>query len=393
MKNKIPIFLLLSLSLFFAPQVAAISNCPPLTNSKVYWDGLELKSGQIGRLTVLQPTTLYKNDSGNFSSSRTLNTGERYRVYALKSDYYNVGGGFIVKKTPDIFYQTPSKAKLQQLSCLKQQSHVALHSSMEEIERTLGTPVKKLLNEFNTQTHVYHNNYQKFYSINYLERKAAAIYTKDPDFKFSGVRIGDTLNAVREKLGTKYESIGNTAQREILKYRLADQTAYIYLDIHDSNRVTAFYLLSNDLLNRNKGLYPEDSSIMQSSYETLLFELTNSERKAKGLKTLVLSSQATESARLHSKDMSENDFFSHDNLKGESPFDRMKNIGIKYRYAGENIAMGYTNPYFAHEALMNSIGHRKNILSPNYTHLGIGVDFALWDYGAIPYYTENFYTP
>ncbi|MER2009392.1 MAG: CAP domain-containing protein, partial [Psychrobacillus sp.] len=85
--------------------------------------------------------------------------------------------------------------------------------------------------------------------------------------------------------------------------------------------------------------------------------------------------------------------FNHNNLKGESPFDRLEKGGVQFRNAGENIAMGYTDPYFAHEALMNSLGHRKNVINTAYTHVGVGVYFVKWTHGSIPYYTQNFIKP
>ena len=60
--------------------------------------------------------------------------------------------------------------------------------------------------------------------------------------------------------------------------------------------------------------------------------------------------------------MLDNNYFDHINKQGETPFDRMEKEGVKYISAGENIASGQFNAIYAHEALMNSKGHRKNIL-------------------------------
>ena len=96
----------------------------------------------------------------------------------------------------------------------------------------------------------------------------------------------------------------------------------------------------------------------------------------------------SETARKHSVDMAINDYFSHENLQGLSPFDRMKEDDIKFRRAGENLAYGQSSSIFAHEGLMNSKGHRDNILIKDYSHLGIGVAF---NEKSQPYYTENFF--
>ena len=67
----------------------------------------------------------------------------------------------------------------------------------------------------------------------------------------------------------------------------------------------------------------------------------------------------------------------------------MTEDGISYRMAGENLAMGQLSSIFAHEGLMNSIGHRKNILQTDFESLGVGVAFNT---ESRPYYTENFLT-
>ncbi|MNI29817.1 Cysteine-rich secretory protein family protein [compost metagenome] len=87
--------------------------------------------------------------------------------------------------------------------------------------------------------------------------------------------------------------------------------------------------------------------------------------------------------------MSDQDYFSHTNLTGQSPFDRMDQDGIKYKSAAENIATGQTSAIFAHQGWMNSEGHRKNLLG-NFTHLSVGVAFG----GSMHInYTQNFMTP
>ena len=70
--------------------------------------------------------------------------------------------------------------------------------------------------------------------------------------------------------------------------------------------------------------------------------------------------------------MQKNNYFSHTSPTYGSPFDMMKQFGISYRAAAENIAMGQRTPEEVVNAWMNSDGHRKNILSSSYTHIGIG---------------------
>ncbi|MCI4060749.1 CAP domain-containing protein, partial [Bacillus cereus] len=65
-------------------------------------------------------------------------------------------------------------------------------------------------------------------------------------------------------------------------------------------------------------------------------------------------------------------YFDHNSHSYVSPFDMMKKFGISYTSAGENIAQGQRTPEEVVQALMNSAGHRANILNKGYTHIGVG---------------------
>jgi len=102
--------------------------------------------------------------------------------------------------------------------------------------------------------------------------------------------------------------------------------------------------------------------------------LMNADRRAQGLADLKVDSRLTSLAEKYAKDMVNRNFFSHTNPEGQSPFDRMKQAGISYSAAGENIAINQ-NVAAAETAFMNSSGHRANILNTTYTNVGIGVAY------------------
>ena len=77
-------------------------------------------------------------------------------------------------------------------------------------------------------------------------------------------------------------------------------------------------------------------------------------------------------ARIKSQDMRDRGYFSHTSPTYGSPFDMMKSFGIRYRTAGENIAMGYRTPQSVVDGWMNSEGHRANILNSSFTEIGVG---------------------
>ncbi|MFD1020782.1 CAP domain-containing protein [Thalassobacillus hwangdonensis] len=109
-----------------------------------------------------------------------------------------------------------------------------------------------------------------------------------------------------------------------------------------------------------------------NEFEQQVVELTNQKRQENGLQPLKVDTELSKVAREKSRDMAQNGYFSHNSPTYGSPFDMMKQFGIDYRTAGENIAKGQRSPQEVVNAWMNSEGHRKNILSSDFTHIGVG---------------------
>lgn len=111
-----------------------------------------------------------------------------------------------------------------------------------------------------------------------------------------------------------------------------------------------------------------------SNFESDVVTLTNKERQQAGLSELQVDNALSNAAREKSNDMQRNGYFSHTSPTYGSPFDMMRDFGITYKSAGENIAQGQRTPDEVVQAWMNSEGHRANILNPDYTHIGVGYD-------------------
>lgn len=115
-----------------------------------------------------------------------------------------------------------------------------------------------------------------------------------------------------------------------------------------------------------------DASV--SAIEKAVLDLTNVERQKSGLKPLQSDAKLMNSARQKSTDMASKGYFSHTSPTYGSPFDQMKSNGISYKSAAENIAMGQRSAEEVVKGWMESPGHRQNILTPGFTHIGIGYD-------------------
>ncbi|HBE9724608.1 CAP domain-containing protein [Clostridioides difficile] len=121
--------------------------------------------------------------------------------------------------------------------------------------------------------------------------------------------------------------------------------------------------------NNNSGSTSENFS----AYQKEVVDLVNVERAKAGLNPLTLDSSISNVATKKSQDMIDNNYFSHNSPTYGSPFDMLKKFGISYKTAGENIAMGQKTPKEVVNAWMNSEGHRKNIMNPNFSKIGVGV--------------------
>jgi len=124
--------------------------------------------------------------------------------------------------------------------------------------------------------------------------------------------------------------------------------------------------------NSDTGSEPDRQVAGLTADEQKMVDLVNSERKSAGLPALKVNPDLVRIARLKAEDMIENNYFSHTSPTYGSPFDLMSQFGISYRTAGENLA-GAPTVESAHENLMNSSGHRANILNSSFKEIGIGV--------------------
>lgn len=109
-----------------------------------------------------------------------------------------------------------------------------------------------------------------------------------------------------------------------------------------------------------------------TGYEQEVIRLVNEIRVENGLKALTHNWELSRTARYKSQDMKDNKYFSHTSPVYGTPSQMIRNFGISFRSAGENIAKGYTSPQAVVNAWMNSSGHRANILNASYTKIGVG---------------------
>ena len=277
---------------------------------------------------------------------------------------------------------------------IKNFEQISIGDTKDYVLSLIGKPARIDQSEYNFKWYVYNQYKENFVMIGIKDDVVVGLYT---NFINSGevdnVSINDNRQIVIENYDPlEYKKKGNTRyiinsnnQYDIVK----EDNKYItfFYDIYEENRVCSYQIISNDAELSLSTMYPKPSEELKKSFELQVIDLVNSVRYQRNLNDLKYSEKATISSRKHSQDMMRKRYFDHTDKENKSPFDRMKAEGIVYMSAGENIAAGQTSAIYAHEAWMNSEGHRKNILG-DYNNIGVGVAFG-GNYKI--YYTQNFY--
>ena len=134
---------------------------------------------------------------------------------------------------------------------------------------------------------------------------------------------------------------------------------------------------------------PDTATVSSSNliYEQKVVELVNIERQKAGLQALTLNSEISNVARTKAKDMADNNYFAHQSPTYGSAGDMLTKFGIRSSAWGENLASGQKTPESVVAAWMNSEGHRANIMSPDFSRIGVGY---VTNSGGTPYWTQVF---
>lgn len=193
-----------------------------------------------------------------------------------------------------------------------------------------------------------------------------------------GLVTASALN-VRQGPGTSYNKVTIVYKNEYVRIfaQIGDwyviQTDKDYVGMVSKQYIKLIYPTQNNTGTQDSTTPSQTENINGlTADEQEIFNLVNAQRTAAGLVALSIDTEVQKVARDKAQDMVDNNYFSHTSPTYGSPFDMMKNYGIKYNAAGENIA-GNSSNSGAVNAWMNSEGHKANILSNNYNYTGIGV--------------------
>ncbi|MBE5805322.1 MAG: SCP-like extracellular protein [Clostridiales bacterium] len=189
----------------------------------------------------------------------------------------------------------------------------------------------------------------------------------------TGLVTATKLN-VRSGPGTNYPVVATVNQNEYVRIFAGIGSWYIvqvegdYVGAVSQKYIKPIYPNTGSSTNSNQNT----TSTSLSADELETFNLINQQRINNGLPALKIDEEVQRVARIKAQDMVDNNYFAHNSPTYGTPFNMLKNFGISYNTAGENIA-GNSNNNSAVTAWMNSSGHRANILNNSYNYTGIGI--------------------
>lgn len=234
---------------------------------------------------------------------------------------------------------------------------VALGDSQESVEKTFGKANRIDPSGYDFKWHIYNQDYSQFIMIGIKNGIVEAAYTNAKGFESSGMHYGQ------------------------LPLEDIPDAITLYFDKHNQNKVHAILLQSENVSVSEENYH---NPAFFKAQEMQNFDATNAFRVNYGLQPLKLDTIAADTARKHSQDMADQNYFSHTNLKGLSPWQRYANNQGKNKGSGENISAGRLFGIDAFDGWVNSEGHRSNMLGKNHKYLGVG-------YGYNPSSTYNYY--
>ncbi|PTY81336.1 hypothetical protein B5V90_20920 [Heyndrickxia sporothermodurans] len=254
---------------------------------------------------------------------------------------------------------------------------------------------------------IYNKNEEKYFQVGVCKGKVVTIYAIGSKTNITPFQINEEIQDIYQKLlldtdiTVQYDkgTYRFELSEEDLNMRPLVQLGSIYAQLSFDKfkgTLSGVRFMDKETLIKQRpyeisyrGRLIDPAPIVESRWRAIevgsekqIFDLTNILRSRFELNKLLWDQKTAEVAYNHSKDMAVEKYFSHESPKFGNLEKRLQAAHVFYQLAGENIAAQYMDAPSAVEGWLNSEGHRKALLEPKFTHLGVGVYQK--------YYTQNF---
>ncbi|WP_205174255.1 CAP domain-containing protein [Bacillus pakistanensis] len=284
---------------------------------------------------------------------------------------------------------------------------VFIGKSIEEVIAEIGEPVRIDPSSYGYDWWIYKPSPKEYFQIGVDNSKVVTVFAIGEDVNVAPFTLGQSIDEIYRFTIVDSEIVVNndngTYQFELseedlntrLLAQFGDIYAQLYLDKYSGKLMSIRYFNEETLVKQRpyemvyRGQLIEEKEISDEEWEEIdngsaqqIFDITNMIRKNFKLSTLEWDKDTSLVANGHSKDMFNENYFSHDSPTFGSLSDRLESGNILFQKAGENIAAKYTDGPAAVHGWLNSEAHRETMLDDEFTHIGIGVYHK--------YYTQNY---
>jgi uncharacterized protein YkwD len=275
------------------------------------------------------------------------------------------------------------------------------------LEKELGKPMRIDPSIYGYDWYIYHDNDNRYVQVGIEKDKVVTVYAIGKDIDVAPFEIGQPIEEIfnTQYIDTNFDINvnGNSYRFELSDSDLnmrplvqfGDVYAQLYIDKFTGNLSSVRFMNAETIIKQRpyemiyrgnliESAVPDELlwKSVEEGTKKEIFDITNVMRSRHKLEPLKWDGKTAQVAYEHSKDMAENNDFSHTSKKFGSLSDRLKTAKVVYQSAGENIAANYTDGPAVVEGWLNSKGHRDAMLNKDFTHIGVGVYEK--------YYTQNF---
>lgn len=280
--------------------------------------------------------------------------------------------------------------------------------SEKKLQKVMGSPLRKDISAYGYTWWVYTDQKEQYIQFGVEDGTIKTVFATGKELSTNPIQIGDSYETVDKTLTFNDEVLYSKgvasynfrlSQEDLQMRPIAKITEDVYVQCYFdtfTNQLSAIRILTGEVLLKHRpyelqyrGNLPTPPDLSDKTWTKVekgmqqqILDITNVMRNYYKKPSVKWDGQVSKVAFLHSKDMAENNYFSHYGLNGEGLKERLAQQKIYYFSAGENIAAQYPDAPAAMEGWLNSEGHREALLNEEYTHLGVGV-YRL-------YYTQNF---
>lgn len=306
---------------------------------------------------------------------------------------------------PQLKYKQPDK---QLETFMNGELYTWINKRSTELIDSFGDPLRKDLSAYDYTWWVYQLEENEYIQFGIEDDTIVTIFSMTNYLSIDPLMIGKKYDELNKQLSFKdevtyYEGLSFYTfilnDEDLISQPLVKLSDDLFLQLYFdtiTDELSSIRLLTGDILLRQRfyemkyrGTIPEilteldeEWDEVEKGIEQQIFDLTNILRVQHGAKKLIWDDAVSKVAYKHSKDMSDNNYFSHYRQDGSGLKERLQEKDIYYLSAGENIAAQHADAPAAVHGWLNSESHREALLNDEFNYLGVGV-YRL-------YYTQNF---